>query len=170
MIYDEPGRGRKKCNCGKYTGVFSHKCENCGHEFAATSPVKRTPPPKRDVPATAVTPPPKREPPPKRDVSVTQSPTRVQQDIASGLEVLDKADVLRQQALSASKPATPKPVVVYDESGKGRKQCPACKKYVGIFVKVCVCSHVFVKKVAWYCADDSRTEVRTDTETGCCLR
>jgi len=39
-----------------------------------------------------------------------------------------------------------KVVKTYDEGGKGKKQCPACKKYVGLRTDVCACGHTFVAK------------------------
>jgi hypothetical protein len=35
------------------------------------------------------------------------------------------------------------PVQQYHRGGKGRKQCPICKAYVGVRTKVCQCSHLF---------------------------
>jgi len=34
-------------------------------------------------------------------------------------------------------------VNVYNEAGRGRKQCPACQKYVGVRNAKCVCGHDF---------------------------
>jgi hypothetical protein len=39
-----------------------------------------------------------------------------------------------------------KVVKTYDEGGKGKKQCPACKKYVGLRTALCACGHAFVSK------------------------
>ena len=36
-------------------------------------------------------------------------------------------------------PTEPKEVKIYDEPGKGKKQCPQCLKYVGLRVSVCAC-------------------------------
>jgi len=36
--YDSPGRGRKPCpSCGKYAGVRSRICENCGSSFGSVA-------------------------------------------------------------------------------------------------------------------------------------
>jgi len=42
-------------------------------------------------------------------------------------------------------PDAPREIKVYDEGGKGRKQCSQCKKYVGVRQSICVCGHVFPK-------------------------
>lgn len=42
-------------------------------------------------------------------------------------------------------PDVPREVKVYDEGGKGRKQCSRCKKYVGVRQTICACGHVFSK-------------------------
>lgn len=39
-------------------------------------------------------------------------------------------------------------VKTFDEPGRGRKQCPSCKKYVGVQTGTCVCGHKFIKKPA----------------------
>lgn len=39
-----------------------------------------------------------------------------------------------------------KVVKTYDEGGKGKKQCSACKKYVGLRTAVCACGHPFALK------------------------
>lgn len=49
-------------------------------------------------------------------------------------------------APKAPAPATDNGGKVYDEGGKGRKQCPSCKKYVPGVRKQCVCGHTFVPK------------------------
>ncbi len=36
-------------------------------------------------------------------------------------------------------------ITTYDEGGRGRKQCPSCKKYVGNRNSVCACGHEFIK-------------------------
>lgn len=33
----------------------------------------------------------------------------------------------------------------YNESGRGRKQCPKCNSYIGIRTRVCNCTHTFSK-------------------------
>jgi hypothetical protein len=36
---------------------------------------------------------------------------------------------------------------IFDGRGRGRKQCPKCRVYIGVRHKICVCKHVFQKKV-----------------------
>lgn len=40
-------------------------------------------------------------------------------------------------------PVLPKEATVYNEAGKGRKQCPDCHKYVGVRSTECVCGFSF---------------------------
>lgn len=37
-------------------------------------------------------------------------------------------------------------IKIFSGRGRGRKQCPECKVYIGVRHKVCVCKHKFVKK------------------------
>lgn len=43
-------------------------------------------------------------------------------------------------------PATTEVVNTFKEGGRGRKQCPACKLYIGARVAKCACGHEFLKK------------------------
>lgn len=56
----------------------------------------------------------------------------------------------------------PKEVQTYDESGKGRKQCPGCNKYVGGRVEKCACGFDFKN----YQAPDKEKEVKVYDEGG----
>ena len=35
---------------------------------------------------------------------------------------------------------------VFDGRGRGRKECPECRRYIGVRHKVCICKHEFKKK------------------------
>ena len=37
-------------------------------------------------------------------------------------------------------------IKVYEEGGRGKKQCPSCSKYVGAISKKCICGHIFQTK------------------------
>lgn len=41
---------------------------------------------------------------------------------------------------------TPAPAKNFSGSGRGRKQCPSCKQYVGVRTKQCACKHSFERK------------------------
>ena len=47
----------------------------------------------------------------------------------------------------------------HTEPGRGRKQCPSCKIYVGVRTGKCACGHVFEKPVV-------EVKAETKTETG----
>lgn len=57
----------------------------------------------------------------------------------------------RQKPMPTAEPPEPPKstgVATYDEGGRGRKQCPACKKYIGARNMVCACGHEFKKAKA----------------------
>ena len=51
------------------------------------------------------------------------------------------------QEKSQSEVVEEKVIKTYDEGGHGRKQCQACKKYVGVRIPVCPCGHKIQKAV-----------------------
>lgn len=58
-------------------------------------------------------------------------------------------------------------MATYNEGGRGRKQCPACKKYVGFRSATCECGHVFAAKEESIPAPQPvRSTQRTFTEMG----
>ena len=54
--------------------------------------------------------------------------------------------VVEKSVVAAAPTNVEKTVKTYDEGGKGKKQCPACKKYVGLRTAACACGHPFALK------------------------
>ena len=99
--------------------------------------------PEVDTPPPAAAPRPKHAPPQPQPVSDPAGPTvgDVKLEPRQDPKLPDDAE----QTVRAIQHSN---VTTYDEGGRGRKQCPSCKKYLGNRNTVCACGHEFVKAPA----------------------
>ena len=73
------------------------------------------------------------------DESVAPIPRKV-------VEKVEEVEEPKVEEVKAAKVPVAKVTVTYDVGGKGKKQCPKCKKFVGNKTSVCACDHQFVAK------------------------
>lgn len=58
----------------------------------------------------------------------------------------DNDDMILNELIQIAEEFDKPKINVFDGRGRGRKQCPECKVYIGVRHKVCVCKHTFKKK------------------------
>ena len=75
----------------------------------------------------------------------TDTPAPPKTDKPASISETDSPAPPKHTPASASAEETARSITTYDEGGRGRKQCPSCKRFVGVRNAVCVCGHEFAK-------------------------
>ena len=58
----------------------------------------------------------------------------------------DNGETLLSELIEIAEEFDKPTINIFDGRGRGRKQCPECRVYIGVRHKICVCKHVFQKK------------------------
>ena len=90
--------------------------------------------------------------------------TKVDKPASVELPVEPEPEPVAEKPAKTTTADTEKVVKTYDEGGKGKKQCPACKKYVGLRTAACACGHPFALKTKAKAAEPQEPEDEYEDE------